>query len=113
MYQYQVETFFNEIILHLYILYTALTLLTIGTVGDGLTSGSHASRQSKKMSLSTTKQVHLHGISHDLLWSTTTPCAPLKQSGVLAVSLSLLRYPSLVTGQIVTNRYLHIHVSCF
>ena len=61
----------------------------VGTVGDGLTSGSHGSRQQQEDDHdSTTNMEPSYAVawdtSRDLLWSTTTPCAPLKQSGVLA-----------------------------
>ena len=57
--------------------------------GDGLTSRSHGSRQQQEANDdSTTNMEPSYAVawdtSRDLLWSTTTPCAPLKQSGVLA-----------------------------
>ena len=64
-----------------------------GTVGDGLTSGSHGSRQQQEdVSGSTTEHGTSYMVvwdtSHDLPQSTTTPCAPPKQSGVLAAPCS-------------------------
>ena len=62
--------------------------MAVGTVVDDRTSGSHGSRQADDDPDSTTNMEPSYAVawdmSRDLLQSTTTPCAPHEQSGVLA-----------------------------